>query len=376
MKVLLLRNVREAANLSMKLYADRIAEALGGRCRVESLRPWSPPRSDRPGLRLVSKGLDYLARYAVYAAQARGARADVFHVVDHAYAHLLAALPAGRTVVTCHDLMLLKLARSEFGPGFPRYRVATALLRLSLRLLPRAAAVVATSRATAEDLARHLALPPDRVRVIHHGVDALFQPPPHPDARRQSRERLGLPDARAALLHVGNNWFYKNLEGLLEALALFGDGASAPVLLKVGKGLTHAQRARARALGVLDRVVELGPLGAEALRAVYWAADALVFPSLWEGFGWPVLEAMACGLPVVCSDRGGLAEVAGDAAVIVKPEDPRDIAAGVERVLRDAALRRDLVARGLEQVKAFTWAQAGDRLLELYRELRDSAEGR
>ena len=174
---------------------------------------------------------------------------------------------------------------------------------------------------------------------------------------------------------MGNNWFYKNLEGLLRAFARFhqsGVGRRA-IFLKVGKPLSAAHRALAASLGVEGCVREVGLLDHENLQAAYWAADALVFPSLWEGFGWPPLEAMASMTPVISSARGALAEVVGDAAEVINPDDPESIVAGIERVLSDTERQQELVGRGFERARLFTWERAGRELLDLYHEVLDEA---
>lgn len=367
MKILLLRNVGETRNLSMKLYADRLTHAMDGRCAVESFWPWTPPASSRPGLRVPFKTLEYLARYVVYPVSLRHRTADVYHVVDHAYGHLIPPLPMRRTVVTCHDLMLLRLAAGEFGRTFRRCRLAAALLRFSVGFLRRAAVVVTVSQATAGDVVRRLGVSPERVRVIPHGVDPLFQPPPDADSKRRAREQL-VPGERPVLLHVGNNWFYKNVEGVMRALALLRtkDARRDPILLKVGKGLSPSQRELARSLGVTDCIRTLGCLSSGELRAVYWGSDVLVFPSWWEGFGWPPLEAMASGTPVVCSNRGALGEVVGEAAAIVRPEDPSDIASAVQRILSDGQFRDTLIRAGHDRSRQFTWERAARQTYEVY----------
>jgi glycosyltransferase involved in cell wall biosynthesis len=373
-KLVLLRGVREAANLSMQLYAERVAAALAGHCEIEHVYPWCVRAEPTGLLRLPVRSLDYFSRYVVYPRQAGLCRGDVFHVMDHANGHLVGRLPARRAVVTCHDVMLLKLARNELpGPATVPWAALRAL-RFSLGFLSQAARMVADSRATADDLVIHLGLKPEMVRVVYPGVDPRLGPPPDGRSRREARARFSL-DGGPVLLHVGNNWFYKNLEGLLRAFARFRQSGVGrrPVLLKVGKPLSPAQRALAASLGVQRYVREVGLLDQESLQAAYWAADVLVFPSLWEGFGWPPLEAMASGTPVIASARGALAEVVGDAAEVVDPDDPKSIAAAIERVLSDGELRRDLTARGLERARLFTWERAGRELIEVYREVLDEA---
>jgi glycosyltransferase involved in cell wall biosynthesis len=371
MQVLMLRNVSEERNLSMKLYADRLSRGLHNHCAVESVVPWrqaSVAAASRHGV--AAKALDYVARYGVYPPSLIGRRGDIFHVVDHAYAHLLCCLPPRRTVVTCHDLMLLRMARDGFDPSYVIPPVAARLLSFSLRFLKRAAMVIADSQATADDLVKYLKIPREQIRVVHLGIDPMFAPPSGPDGRQVARARWGF-EGRRVLLHVGNNWFYKNLEGVIRALAVLKDesGEDCPTLVKAGKGLTTEQRKLASELEVEGHIRELGVLNNVDLQAVYHAADMLVFPSWWEGFGWPPLEAMASGTPVICSDRGSLGEVAGDAALIVNPEEPEEIADAIIRVLHDENLRQSLITKGLERAKQFTWERAAEQTFEVYREV-------
>jgi glycosyltransferase involved in cell wall biosynthesis len=368
-RVVMLRNVCEASNLSMQLYADRMTRALQERCSIVQGRPWSPPDGTGRRMNVLGKGLEYGARYLAYPVKARRYRGDIFHIVDHAYGHLVPWLPRGRVVVTCHDLMLLRLASGAFGRGHRVPPMAVRLLRFSVGFLRRAARVIVDSRATGEDVVRFVGVPRDRIRLVRPGVTG-FRPPTAPEVRRAAREQMGV-NGRPTLLHVGNNWFYKNLEGLIRALAILRDkGADrAPLLVKVGKPLTVEQRRLAESLGVAADIRECGLVSGERLQAAYWAADALVFPSWWEGFGWPPLEAMASGTPVVCSDRGSLGETVAEAALIVDPADPDDIAVKVQRALQDDDLRRDLVAAGLERVSHITWEQAADATLDVYQEV-------
>ena len=370
MQVSLLRNVSEERNLSMKLYADRLTSGLANRCNVENVYPWNPPYINRAGSGMIDKGMNYAARYGVYPSSLLYRRADVFHIVDHGNAHLLSCLPSRRTVVTCHDIILLKLAKGEFGKDTAVPRVASKLLRLSLRFLKSAAFVITVSQATADDLIGFVGIAEKRIRVVQNGIDPQFGPPPNAEARGEARARWKL-NGQSALLHVGNNWFYKNLEGLIRALAILqaDTNGNDPVLVRVGMRLTSAQRELAASLGVLDRIREVGLLDGEELQSMYWASDVLVFPSLCEGFGWPPLEAMASGTPVVCSNRGSLGEVVSDAAVIVNPDEPESIAEGMASVLEDEHLRHSLILKGLERAKLFTWERAAEQTFQVYQEV-------
>lgn len=374
---MLIHNITERANLSMMLYAQRVGAAVGARWDVRHVQS-KPDCADGSGvgwhgITALAKAKGYFARYAMYPVKAMRVRGDVFHVVDHAYGHLVATLPRRRSVVTCHDLMLLKLARGDFGGAVPFSKTAALSLRLSVSFLRYAARVVVDSRSTATDVLEQAGVPPERISVVYPGVESHFVPSPSLSAKETARRRFDLDD-RPAWLHVGNSWFYKNLEAVLQALANTTENArEAPVLLKVGQGFSASQRALIKKLGIGSRVREIGLLDADELCAAYWACDVLVFPSLWEGFGWPVLEAMACGTPVVCSGRGALGETAVGAAAVVEPEDPCAIAEAVRHVLGDAEYRRDLVRMGLDRVRQFTWERAGEQMCAVYETVADAA---
>lgn len=366
MRVALIRNLHEQQNISMKLMADRIEGAVQSRVDVVNVRPWWPAGlgANHP----VGKLVGYGSRYLMYPAAVSEVNADVYHIVDHAYAQVLTRLPRDKSIAMCHDLMLLKLQRGEFGRR-PVPSVASALFRVAVSQLRRAGLVLTISESTKQDAISMLDLDPERVRVVHPPVDPFYMRRPANVERDVLRQSLGL-DSRPALLHVGNNWFYKNIEGLLRGFAIaLRQSPERPVLVKVGKGLSRAQRRLATELGVAEHVIEPGPLTIDQLRDYYWACDALVFPSVWEGFGWPPVEAMACGLPVVCGRAGALIEAAGDAAEMVDPNSPEDIARGIVRVLEDAAYARELVRRGFMNVRRFDVKIFGDKLFDAYCEI-------
>lgn len=235
-------------------------------------------------------------------------------------------------VVTVHDLALLRYP--EAFPAWHR-RTGSAALRLGVR---SADAVVAVSSFTRDELGDLLGVPAERVRVVPNGVDSVFTP-------------TGPAAEGSYVLAVGTLEPRKNLARAVEAARLAG------VELRV---------VGARGWGGVDVPGWVGRPGDEELATLFRGARCLVFPSFYEGFGLPVLEAMACGTPVVTSRGGATEEVAGGAAVLVDPFDPASIAAGIA----EAERRRDeLVSLGLERATAFTWAGAADAVESLWREL-------
>ncbi|MBC7224691.1 MAG: glycosyltransferase family 4 protein, partial [Anaerolineae bacterium] len=322
------------------------------------------------GPRLLPKGRGWwgrasllAARTAVYPLRAWATQGQVNHVVDHSYGHLVHFLDPARTVVTVHDLAPLGAPE----PG-GRWGVSARLWRWSLRGACKAARLIADSAFTREELLRWTDYPPGRIVVIPCGVAPAFRPLEDEGNLRPVRERYGLPEGRL-LLHVGHGARRKNLAGLLQALARVVQAAGDVHLVQVGARPGQAEETLVARLGLQGRVRWLGTVPGQDLPALYNLADCFVFPSLYEGFGLPVLEAMACGTPVVCSHLASLPEVAGDAALLVDPRDPAALAQAVLQVLEDAALRQGLREAGLRRAGAFTWACTAAATANVYREV-------
>ena len=261
-------------------------------------------------------------------------------------------------VVTVHDLHYRAQPEAHFG-----------MRALGMRMLVPAAArrstrVIVPSRATGDDVVRHLGVPPAKVDVV---PEALGHPVAAP---RRTRERVRTDlgaDNRPLLLSVSAKRPHKNLMRLLRAVARL-PAERRPLLVLPGYPTEHESelRAQASALGVADWVRFLGWQSDEELEDLYRAADAFVFPSLVEGFGLPVLEAMARGLPVATSRRTSLAEVAGDAALFFDAEDDASIAGAIERLLTDSGLVERLAAAGPAQAAKFTWEAAAAGTVSSY----------
>jgi glycosyltransferase involved in cell wall biosynthesis len=366
LRVTLLHNYRDEQQPSMRLYAERLGQALlRRRVAVTRLRPPEiVPAAWRARSPRWSKIDGYVGRFAVYPRLLRGLQTDVAHVVDHGQGYLVSGLDARRTIVTCHDLILLVLAAGRIG-AIRVPQVALQLFRISLELMKRAAVVVADSTQTKRDLVDFIHIDPSKVVVIHPGLNYPFAP--DPDNRAAHRRRLGFGAGRV-ILQIGRG-FYKNLPGVIRVLhRLRNDGVDACVA-RVGPPLAGAERALAERLGVLPHVIEIGSVADRDLPALYNAVDVLLFPSLYEGFGWPPLEAMASGTPVVSSRAGSLDEVIADAALTADPEDVETLAWHVGSVLTDDRLREVMVARGRARAAQFSWDKAAEQMIGLYRGL-------
>jgi glycosyltransferase involved in cell wall biosynthesis len=266
-----------------------------------------------------------------------------------------------RLVVTVHDLAFRRLPQSA--PHGTRWWLA----RLD-RALARATTVIAVSGSTRDDVVQLAQVDPDRIAVIPLGVDHRVFRPADPERVAAARSAHGVDGPY--LLYVGGIEPRKNLPSLVAAFSrLRGDvqlvvAGGGVAWNPEGTDLLDAALASAPT-GVRDRVVRTGYVSDSDKVALLTGAEVFVYPSLYEGFGLPVLEAMACGTPVVTSNVSSLPEVAGDAALLVDPADPEAIAAEVERVLSDGALRKQFVDLGLQRAKGFTWEATAARTAEV-----------
>ena len=274
-------------------------------------------------------------------------------------APLLAPCP---TVITIHDLISLRFPAYTRGP----WRLYAAAFRAWAGLLARRAAAVITDSAHSKtDLLAALRLASERVHVISIGVGEAFRPDLPAEAVNAVAARCGI--SQPYFLSVGNFLPHKNLLRLVDAYSALPESLRERIsLVLAGTPASHGP-AQAVDQKTLARpgVCLPGFIVPEDLPLLYAGATALVCPSLTEGFGLPVLEAMACGTPVVCARAGALPEVAGDAALYVDPTDVASIAEGLQRILEDESLRRNLAARGLQRAKLFDPAHTTARLVDL-----------
>lgn len=266
-----------------------------------------------------------------------------------------------RSVITVHDLTFLR---------YPAFLTAEARRYYNRQIgwaVGRAAAISADSQATKADLIDLLRVPEAKVTVIPLGLDPEFRPDAPEGADAATLAELGLK--RGYVLFVGTFEPRKNVDGLLRAYARWREHTpDAPPLVLVGRrGWLFAETlAEIARLGLEPHVRRLEELPAAALPAVYRGAGVLVLPSHYEGFGFPVLEAMGCGTPVICADRASLPEIAGGAAVLIDPDDEAALVDALGRVAGESTLRTTLVAQGLARAQAFTWERTAHATLALY----------
>ncbi len=285
------------------------------------------------------------------------ARPDLFHAPHY----VLPPLTPGKTVVTIHDCIHLR---------FPQYlpnKLAHFYARIFLSSAARKASrVITVSEASKRDIISFLHTPAEKIEVVYNGFDErITATTPDEEARVRDRFQLDAP----FVLYAGNIKPHKNVDRLIEAFALLRQRGYTDVrLLLIGDDISRYSSLRrlVHRHQLHQQVRFLGFVSVDTLAALYRLARVFVFPSLYEGFGLPPLEAMANGTPVITSNVSSLPEVVGDAALLIDPLDATSIADAMARVLTDADLRADLVRRGRERAKAFSWERSVARTHEIY----------
>ena len=373
LKIAILAEYREEGWASMDLTADMLVEHLQSVAGFR-VRRIEPPFRHRLGHLNGSGGavVDRIVnRFFDYPRWLRNESLDddVFHIVDHSYAHLAAALPADRTVVTCHDVDAFR----PFTIDGSRSKLPLPLARRVLDGFRRCGLVTCVSEATRSELVRHGLVAPDRVVVVPQGAHPTCSPLPDPGADRRATELLGDPGAFTDLLHVGTTVERKRIEIAMEVAAAAARRIENVRLVRVGGPLTPTQREQARTLGVDGRILELPFLSREVLAAVYRRAALVLMPSDREGFGLPVIEALACGAPVVASDIPALREVGGTAVTLCEPARGELWAETVNRLLNVRATQpgswQARQAAGIAHAQCFTWAKTASGMARVYRSL-------
>lgn len=312
-----------------------------------------PEQSNFQSKRLRTYGVFW--KQALLPASLLVNRAHLFHSPTST----LQALRPCRTIVTFHDLF--NEVNPEWTPGKIRARLHR-LYSFSARVADK---IIAVSENTKKDLTKFYGIPEGKIVVVHNGRDEFYQPVQ--GAEEINRIRQKYQTGERFILHVGGLALWRNIPRLLEAFLLLKKKGLPHKLVLVGRHFWGFDLAREVARLKLDDVINVDYVSKEDLRLLYNAAEVLAFPSLYEGFGFPALEAMACGTPVVVSEAAALPEVVGEAAFLVDPYDVSSIASGIERVIEDEKLRLDLGKKGFDRINLFSWEKAAQETLKVYR---------
>ena len=268
-------------------------------------------------------------------------------------------------IVTVHDLVRCCF---NFTPITISQRI---LLNLDIKYIKRASHIIAVSENTKSDLVKYLNIPERKISVIYNGVDHNIFKPYKP---YQMRPYHAILRHKPYILYVGSERRRKNLSGLFEAFAMLRQEFPELKLVKVG-GPGHSRQLRSEmlkklsSLGISENVTFVDYISELELAYYYSSATLLAYPSLYEGFGLPPLEAMACGCPVVTANTSSLPEVVGEAGIMVNPYDTRSLVQAMRRVLTDDKLRDNMVRKGLEQSKKFSWEKTAELTLQVYNKI-------
>ncbi len=367
-------DMREEGWRSMDLIADMLLEMLPAVAPNEVIATRLQPSMVRRWTRLPIVGLGSRAQlgdrltgrlwdYPRWLRPQRGAF-EVFHIVDHSYAHVIRALPAESTIITCNDTDAFEAARdgasSRLGP-------ARLLAHHVLDGISRASHVACISEATRQNLIATGRVDPSRTSVVYLGVHPTCTPVAEPKADAEIDRLLGT--RRVDVLHVSSTTARKRIDVLLEMFSAFRRSRPHATLVRVGGALTHAQTRLAERLDVINAIVQLPFLERRQLAALYRRASIVVLPSDREGFGLPLVEAMACGTPVIASDIPALREVGGTAAVYAPPGDVGRWVEALEQVVleqNDPAVRAQRRAACLTVAAKFDWRTYAAQMAALY----------
>jgi glycosyltransferase involved in cell wall biosynthesis len=381
MRILLIANYLPDAQQSMRRFAGMLEAgfAKAGH-EVRQLRP-----SVRAGSLARSesgvKWLGYIDKLVLFPKVLREATewAEIVHICDHSNSVYLKYIEGRPHVVTCHDLLAIRSAKGEISLPETRWS-GRRLQSMIVGGLRRARHIACVSDATRDDVLRmvHGAGAERReVTRIYNGLNYPYSPMDRNEAGSRL-QGLGLAPDRPFVLHVGGNQWYKNRMGVLRIFAQLHKNADAGnlALVMVGKPYTEEMRRFVRSHALESAVVELLDVAEEDLRALYSSAELMLFPSLAEGFGWPIVEAQACGCPVAASNLAPMTEVGGDAAIYIDPMHPESAAREVALALKAGpALRLELREAGLRNAARFSTEVMIDTYLRLYERVAETRAG-
>lgn len=371
MKVIIFRDYKEENWHSMEVYADELIRHLR-LLKISGL--YIQAHVTLPTLSaLFPSSKKYMRQFFRYIVNPMGSwfqHGDIFHITDHANTQLIPALDPSRTIVTCHDLTA-PYWMMEHVPLTAKKRIRHAVERWRLDFLKRAAGIIAVSHATKQHIVDALGIPASKITVIPEGVDELFYRVTEKLKLRNGIKRLRLPNKY--ILHVGTTYYNKNIEGLLRIFFTLAKKDSELYLVKSGDPWTPEQENMIQTSGFSKRVWHMGFVATSDLPIIYSLARVLIQPSFAEGFGFPVLEAMACGCPVVVSDIPAMHEMVRDAGLYIDPSPTKQHIREITALIASPAKRKAMALLGYRRAATYSWEKTAKKTYALYAKV---AQGR
>lgn len=362
MKIALVLNNSEKTD-GLNRYSHSLAKTLAEKEAVEVVHPSKIflPNFIPKFFRLFGKDVNFILETRPLLLN-KNPSTDILHFTSQNLIAPLNFYKFKHVVTTVHDIM--PKSRND-GPktGFLDYLY----YRLILHAIKKSDRIITTAKCIKEDIIKYLAYPADRIEIVYEGVDQQKF-----NNNIKPKKLDCFSNKNINLLFVGSEFPRKNLVRLLKAVALLKKEFPNICLIKVGEPqYTHGRKDILRAIKELHLETAVKFIGhvEKDLPYYYYQADLFVFPSLYEGFGLPPLEAMACGCPVVASNCGSLPEILGDAALLADPYNPEDIALKIKSVITNNKLRQKLIKRGIKRANQFTWGKCASRTIKVYESL-------
>lgn len=302
------------------------------------------------------------SKYYFYPRTAKNHNGDINHIIDQSYSYLLNYIDSKRSVVTVHDIIpILGWKGIISGLSYPHYPL---LFKLSIASLHKAKAIIAVSENTKKDLVQYCGISPEKISVIYNGINESFHTMPK-EKKAILHRKFNFPDKAHIVLIMGYQQ-YKNHLTSFKVINKLQDILSDPVQLVWLGGTIGQCEQLSNKVKLNNPVTRLSNLSLKQLVELYNSVDCLLFPSWYEGFGWPPLEAMACGVPVVCSNAGPIPEIVMDAAITKDPEDIQGLFEAIKTVLIEKDQRNSYIKLGYNNIKRFTWKNCASEVDKLY----------
>lgn len=361
--------VRTMPDFSMEVYANGVISGLRTvrpNWEIVDLKPQPVDRKSQSPILRVQK---YYERFWRFPQLVEQQKADVYHILDHSEAHITYGLKKlGKpVVVTCHDLINFYYKNNLQGSVKLPF-ISHRMWLYAVKGMKQADAVVTVSSMTAKDATKILDIKPAKISVVPNAVESIFKPLPQEEIDK-FRQQSGISPETLCLLNVGSNHPRKNIDTVLKAVDALKQRGVSVHLWKAGADFNEEQTTFIRNQNLENNISYLGKPDKASLIQFYNAADILIAPSLHEGFGITLLEAMACGTPVITANVSAMPEVVGDAGILVEPLDYQSMADAAINIQKDSTFRQQLIEKALTRVKQFTWESTSEQIAKIYEEL-------